>query len=119
MQGETTIVARGTVSNTLRHDATNKTGCAASGGKNARSALRLHGVNFSAHFCLGWTGRCFCSANTTSSEYGRSAISAYRRGDVRIRNLHARFLRRVWLYLRRYFLPYLYLYCPFAWGLRV
>jgi len=32
MPGETTIVARGTVSHTLRHDATNKTGCAASGG---------------------------------------------------------------------------------------
>ena len=54
----------------MRHDATNKAGCAASGGKNARSALRLHGVNFSARFCFGWPGRCFCSANTTSLEYG-------------------------------------------------
>jgi len=64
------------------------------------------GLIFLPIFALAGLAGAFAQQNTTSSEYGRSAISAYRCDDVRIRNLHARLLRRVWLYLRRYFRRY-------------
>ena len=70
MPGETTIVARGTVSHTLRHDATNKTGCAASGGKNARSALRLHGLIFLPIFALAGLAGAFAQQTQQAQNTG-------------------------------------------------
>jgi len=55
MPGEATIVARGTVSHTLRHDATNKMGCAASGGKMLGVLYACMGLIFCPFLLwLGW-----------------------------------------------------------------
>jgi len=112
MPGETTIVARGTVSHTLRHDATNKTGCALQAGKMLGVLYACMGLIFLPIFALAGLAGAFAQQTQQAQNTGGPPAALIRRDDVRIRNLHARFLGRVWLYLRRYFRRYLQPHCP-------